>query len=531
MKTKYILLLFTVLFFTSCFDDLNVTPLDPRAQTPDQVYQDPANVEKGLLKIYSVWAISGQDGIGSSDILGLDPGNAQLLRSWWNIQVITTDECKNAWKDDAWVPEINGILWSDIQNESLEGVYQRCMYIVALSNEFLLRTTNIAAEANPVQVRAEARFNRALAYYTLMDIYAIPPFITENNYSKAPAPLNRSDLFAWIDTELNDIYASLPDARKGTYGRADKGAVDALLARMYLNAEVYTGKAMYTECIAACNRILSPSTGYALASDYSNIFKADNNTAAGSEIIFPIVFSGVGTETYGGMTYLIASSRAQEDVREDRDGLVEAWGGNRSTQNLVNKFEFADPNNKTANTILDKRGIFFSDNRSINISTTPINTFLQEGWSVYKFKNVTSTGAPGSNNRRPDTDFPLFRLGDVYLMYAESVVRGGQGGSRATALSYINALRKRGYGNDIHSISDSQMTKEFILDERARELYWEGTRRTDLIRYGLYTGSGYLWAFKGGVASGVAVSETRNVCPIPVSDMAVNQNLKQNPGY
>lgn len=519
------LILFT---FSACFNDLDVSPLDPNANTPEQIYRDPANVEKGLLKIYSVWAISGLDGAGSSDLVGLDPGNSQLLRSWWNMQVVSTDECKNAW-GDAWVSEMNGILWSDAPNESIEGVYHRAMYIVALANEFLLRTTDISPEAKPAQVRAEARYCRALAYYTLMDTYGRPPFITEDNFSLQPSQISREELFNWIVNELNQIRESLPAAKTGQYGRADQGAVDALLARIYLNAEVYIGKNMYTECLAACKRVIDG--GYSIVPNYADLFKADNGIVARNEIIFPIVFSGAATETYGGTTYLIFSSRATSDVVTERDGVNGGWGGNRSTQNLVNKFEFSNPNAKTADNILDKRGIFYSTDRSMNITTTPIGTFLQEGWSVFKFKNITSTGELGSSLAWPDTDFPMFRLADIYLMYAEAVVRGGQGGDINTALGYVNQLRARGYGDNNHAITSSQLTKEFILDERSRELYWEGTRRTDLIRYGLFTSSDYVWPMKGGVITGVGVDPTRNLYPIPISDLSVNSSLTQNPGY
>lgn len=530
MKVKYILSIFSGLALTlsSCLGDLNVQPLDENVVTGDVAYSDPASYTKGLMKIYSVWAISGQEGEGSTDIQDLDPGNAQLLRSWWTLQEVTTDECKNAWPD-AWVNEINNMTWTNTKNEPIEGVYQRCMFIVALANEYIKRLGSAPSEVNPAQLKAEARFCRALAYYTLLDQYARPPFITESNFSVAPSPMSREELFNWVVTELNDIEKDLPAARQGIYGRADQGAVNALLARIYLNAEVYTGKAMYTECITACNKVIAG--GYGLTADYSNLFKADNNIVAKNEIIFPICFDGAATKTWGGMTALICGSRGGGEVQLSTDGVSAGWDGYRSTQNLVNKFAFADNNNRTAANILDKRGIFYSENRSVEIKTSSVGTFTSEGWAVYKFKNVKSDGSLASDTQFPDTDFPMFRLADVYLMYAEAVLRGGTGGDKTTALGYINNLRKRGYGNDSGAITSGQLTTDFILDERSRELYWEGTRRTDLIRYGLYTSGTYRWPFKGGVLEGVAIDATRNLFPIPVTDLSVNGNLSQNPGY
>jgi hypothetical protein len=215
-------------------------------------------------------------------------------------------------------------------------------------------------------------------------------------------------------------------------------------------------------------------------------------------------------------------------------GISGGWDGFRGTPELVMKFDYQDNANPKADEILDKRGIFYDKHRSIDITTSVTGTFTTEGWAVYKYTNLRSDGQPGSNTTFPDTDFPMFRLADVYLMYAEAVARGGQGGSMGTAVQYVNALRRRAYGDTSHGVTEVWLQENGyrnILDERCRELYWEGTRRTDLIRYGLFTSSGYVWTFKGGVLSGVGVNNRYNVFPIPVTDLSVNGNLKQNEGY
>jgi hypothetical protein len=156
---------------------------------------------------------------------------------------------------------------------------------------------------------------------------------------------------------------------------------------------------------------------------------------------------------------------------------------------------------------------------------------FNHGYAVTKWKNVKSTGGAGSNATHPDTDQPIFRLADAYLMYAEAVLRGGQGGTPATALDYVNQIRTKAYGSTAGNITQDQLTLSFILDERARELYWEGYRRTDLIRYGLFTGSGYIWQWKGGVQAGIATDAKYNLYPIPDADLGANPNLVQNTGY
>ena len=217
---------------------------------------------------------------------------------------------KNAW-NDAWCTEVNYMTWTTNKVEPIEGVYQRCMYIVALVNEFLKNIPNAPESIDKESYIAQARFNRAFAYYILMDMFALPPFITEKNYSIEPAPLSREDLFNWIEAELNEIKPNLPSPRS-EYGVADQAVASSLLARMYLNAEVYTGKARYSECINACNEVIK--AGYQLADNYADLFKADNgeNPDTKKEIIYPIIFDGDKTQSWG-MAAIIIGARGAED--------------------------------------------------------------------------------------------------------------------------------------------------------------------------------------------------------------------------
>lgn len=136
----------------------------------------------------------------------------------------------------------------------------------------------------------------------------------------------------------------------------------------------------------------------------------------------------------------------------------------------------------------------------------------------------------GSTTAFSDVDVPVFRLAEMYLIYAEAVKRGGTGDANL-ALTYINLLRTRAYGNTSGNITASDLTLDFILDERARELYWEGHRRTDLVRFEKFTQNSYLWPWKGGVASGTGVQDFKNLYPLPSADLNVNRNLHQNTGY
>jgi hypothetical protein len=185
--------------------------------------------------------------------------------------------------------------------------------------------------------------------------------------------------------------------------------------------------------------------------------------------------------------------------------------------------------NKVFSDRKDKRAIFYTAGQDTTSIADP--TIFSEGYLSAKWKNVTSTGVAGSNNTFVDTDFPLFRLGEVYLNYAEAVLRGGAGGDATTALSYVNKLRERAYGNTSGDITSGQLNLNFMIDERGRELHWEMFRRTDLIRFGLFTGGTYLWDWKGNVQAGAATDAHLNLFPLPASDLLLNNNLKQNPGY
>ena len=168
------------------------------------------------------------------------------------------------------------------------------------------------------------------------------------------------------------------------------------------------------------------------------------------------------------------------------------------------------------------------------MALTDISNFDQ-GLHVNKYKNIRSDGGPISDVQRnfADVDFPVFRLSEMYLIYAEAVLRGGTGGDAATALTYINLIRARAGATPFVAgdLSPTATGLQNILNERGRELYWEGHRRTDLIRYGQLTTGTYLWQWKGGVASGTAVDTKYNIFPIPSTNRTSNPNLTQNAGY
>ena len=265
-------------------------------------------------------------------------------------------------------------------------------------------------------------------------------------------------------------------------------------------------------------------------SAYDELFLADNNSnGAQNEAIFALNFDGNNGRSYGGSTFLVKAAIGGA-MKSGDYGVNGGWGGPRSTKALVSKFESTTKNAAGEPTAWkDKRAMFFTNGQTYEINN--VGTFA-EGYAVYKWSNKTSKGGNGNDatGEFVDTDIPVIRLAEIYLNYAEAVLRGGTGGDRATALNLVNQLRTRAYGNTSGNITDGLLNLDFILDERSREMYWEGTRRTDLIRFKKYI-TGYNWPFKGGVQSGTSVDATKAIFPIPNNIIVINPNLTQNPGY
>lgn len=519
-----IALLLLVFGFSACTD----LDLEPKSTaTAPVLLTDAGSYRAFIARVYAGLAVTGQQGpAGQADISSLDEGFSNYLRQYWQFQELTTDEAVIGWGDEG-LPDLHNQTWTGA-NQFVRAIYYRIFFQVSMANEFLKESTPALLESRGIPMvdrpeielyRAEARFLRALSYLHAIDLFGDVPFYTEENGvgSEAPPQLPRENVFDFIESELSEIEAILPAPGQNEYGRADKAAVWMLQARLYLNAEVYTGDAKYSEALTAVNKVISSGV-YSLSDTYDKLFLADNNTSP--EIIWAILFDGESTQTWGGMTYLVhAPVGGSMDPAEF--GINGGWSGLRTTSALVNKF----PDETGA---LDQRAMFYTDGQNKEIND--ISNF-NDGYAITKYKNVTSDGVPGKDLTHIDTDFPMFRLAEAYLIYAEAVLRGGTGGDISTAVGYINQLRERAYGGaTTGNITTNDLTLDFILDERARELYWEGHRRTDLIRFDQFTENG-VWPWKGGVKEGKTTNSYLNILPFPSSEFLANKNLDQNPGY
>lgn len=515
----------------SCVGDLDVTPIDPNVSAT-------VNIDGLFNKCYGNFVLAGNGGAnGDVDIDGLDGGTTGFVRQMFNANELTTDEAICGWSDEG----ISSFCFNsyDASHPMLKGYYARITTGITYCNQYLS-----LGDADQ-QKNAEIRFIRAFDYSLLLDAWGNPPFSLE--VGKKPVQYTSKQLFDWLIKELTEIEPMLADAKakKSTdagYGRVDKAAAWLLLARLYLNAEVYTGEAHWQDAETWAEKVIT--SPYKLNtksvngwSAYQMLFMGDNGeTDAAYEAIFPLLNDGLVTTSWGCSEFVIAGCFADDmfanpNNTSGTNGLSgQSWGGNRARPDLVKKFF---PNGdapsvesyKMPQQAGDDRAIFWGKDRTLNVEKV---SDFKSGFSVAKFVNWKSDGSAGHDATFADMDFFLMRAAEAYLTYAEADARLNGGKTTAKGTEYINALRSRAHATtrtDSYSLSN-------ICDEWSREFYFEGRRRMDLIRFNRYGGSnGYNWQWKGGAYAGTNFQEYRNVFAIPSQDLTANKNLKQNPGY
>ena len=528
---------------TSCVGDLNTLPLNRTEPVSEYVYGTSKQAYlEGLTKLYFQFVSN-----DLTDMQPMDGGASELIRAFWSVQETTTDEAKCSWENDAWVRALNTNTWTGVQNDAIYAVYVRTLQGIAFVNEYLRQTApdrlterGISSElASEIQVyRAEARFIRAYLYWMALDCFGSVPFTTENSPfggTYFPSQASRSDIYDYCVSELQSLLSAqsvLPSAQ-ANYPRADKGSAAGLLARLYLNSEVYTGVPRWAEAKSICEDIFT--MGYSLSPSYSDLFRGDNgqNTSARGEFLWAVDYDNNNINSYGGTTYILSASMAATDITDQSrpNGQVNGWAGLRVPYEFVSEyFGVSGQDYETgAYDVVDQRGATFYIKGRKESMDGALYDFMS-GWTNLKYNNIPHNQTNQSylpqsatiNNS--NVDFPMIRLGEIYLIYAEACM---QLGNSSTALPYLAALSQRAA-----VAPPSEITPDFLVAERARELYWEAHRRTDLIRFGLYNSGDYLWPYKGGDSySGSGFPAYKCIFPLPPTELATNKALVQNPGY
>ena len=524
---KYIALALATLFVAvSCVKDLDVTPIDPNTVLPKDVLKDQAAFTSLLAKCYQGLASSSSWGPGGDpDIHGVDGGYGQYLRALINMQDLTTDVVTCVWNDGN-LFDIHNMTWN-ASNEYILSMYYRIFYQIGLCNEFIRQSQ--ASEISGYSLKdtyiAEARALRLLSYYHAIDMFGNVPFSDETGSvgSEGPEQISRADLIVWMEKEAKELLEdnALAEPGKNEYGRADKGLVQMILAKLYLNAEIWSGTERYADCATLAETIIKE---YPLHPVYADLFCADNHlcsantTYNGDEIIFVSPQDGIMLQSYGSTNFIVFActwTDANTGIVMDAGarGVSSGWGGLSLTGTFTSKFEDTDA-----------RAMFYKgDGLEQYIDYLRGANSESNGYKSLKYTNVNHDGTAAQAQGFVDTDFPIFRSADAYLMYAECAARDKA--DKTKGQNYLNDIRHRA------GMGDLALTLDNIIDERGRELYLEGVRRQDLIRFGLFTSDKYLWEFKGGVQDGQAVDDHFNLFPLTSGDVNANGKLTQNPGY
>lgn len=551
---------------TSCVGDLDQMPKDPNSTTPGNFTENPKEyLQEVMGKCYSSLAVSGQGGPGGdADISGLDGSASNWSRVIFMLNEFTTDEVNWIWPDVG-VFDFCTNTWGS-SNGNLYGAYGRFYTHIAVCNDFIRSVRdNLYGLSGEDQALAdqfvlEARALRALSYYYVIDFFGNASWAWDDMaYGETPEQITRTELFNRLTADLEEVLADFKES--GIYGRVGRDGVEALLCRYYLNAEVFTGTPMYDKCWDHARNIIARHQGggfqgTGLANDYLALFCANNDMfmpggslSGQNEILWGIPFAYPYTQSYGGTMFLIAAGISAANMPTVLYGLNADWSCMHARQQFAEKFDFS------AGTSADGRTyLWCTENQGFSIANTEFSTFT-DGYAAIKFTNAYANpdgtmprntyadptsghtfnwaglgqvnGLPAQVNDFSDTDFPIIRLADVYLMAAECALRGA--GDRETGRAYANAVRERAGVSAWNSV---EFNLNNLIDERARELYWENVRRTDLIRFGLFTGSAYNWAWKNNTPSGSSIPDYMKLFPIPSDIMATyGSAFQQNPGY
>ena len=533
----------------SCVKDLDVEPIDPSLQND-------VTAEQLFNKCYSVFATSGNNGGDDNvDVAGLDGGFQHKFRQMWNSNELTTDEAICGWGDEGISSYCHNSY--DASHPMLRGYYYGLCIGITFCNQYLEVFNDYDATMS-----AEIRFLRAFQFYLLTDAFGNIPFTTKISGDN-PEQYSRAQVCEFIESELKDIIGEgsgsqvLSDPMPKNYGqegfgRVDKAAAWMLLARLYLNSQVYTGTPRWAEARDYAKKVMDSS--YKLFTNdyegvgidgvtrkfsaYQMLFMGDNGTnGAMVEAVFPVIQYGTRTTSWGGSNFLICSTFDGDmhpypyDATEV-NGLYNnsTWGGNRARPELIKKF-FSDieaPEGHAYDVAAaagDDRALFETEGRHLNVEN---ESDFKYGYATAKFTNFKCDGSKGSDITFADAQLMYMRAAEAYLTYAEAVTRlAGSGAAPADAVDAINKVRERA-----HATKKASYSLNDILDEWSRQFYFEGRRRVDLIRFGKFGGTtDYKWQWKGGAYAGRDFEAYRNVFAIPNDDILANHNLKQNEGY
>ncbi len=541
-----------------CVNDLNTTPIDPNSSTS-------FNQDRMFTKCYACMALIGQSGPGSdSDVEDIDAGTSGFYRTIWYCNELSTDEAWWIW-DEPEAKQLNQTNWTGT-NTMIRAIYTRLNLNIKYCNHYLNYAKGDSQEEQYRQ--AEVRFIRALHYYHLMDMYLYVPFSIEES-TEYPHFKPRHEIYAWLVDELKDLIDKLPAARVSDY-RVGKAAAQLLLARTYLNADIYNkynsawvANKTWDKALEMATAVINDNPQHSLVTEkittdsafvytaYQQLFMGDNHRKEIiKESLLQIYQDGLYAQSHASSMMLVGAPRIAGMTAW---GIEAEWSSMRTSPTMVDKF--LDPMGIDRNTALEMKYDEYEmpaklhDDRAILCSYAPATgytfslkgdqdigdtKYLFDSWAALKFTGVYSSAAlpklsPRQSNDWPDTDIPLLRLAEAYMIQAEANFRSG---NVAGALDIINnVIRARANADPLPSLDE-----QTLLDEWSREFYYEGRRRIDLVRFGRFFGEAadvnrYHWEGRMAKNDGVqnyvtGTPEYMNWFPIPSEDKRSNPNYK-----
>lgn len=535
----------------SCVGDLDLDPIDPNLDPNPSTER----LIKEAMECYQGLATSGNEGPGSSIISGLDNGRGQYTRAIFMMNEFPTDECIWIWKDDGIYDLVTNTYNSD--NGNIYGTYSRLYAHIAVCNKFIADAAG-NSDAEVLKLVDEVRALRALSYYWVCDIFGRATFTLEEPVGQNPEQIERVALYKWLVGELTDLVEHGKLDRTPVYGRVGLDGAEALLARLYLNAQVYAAADpaylaatdTWALCSQHCENIIARHQGggyqgSGLANHYLNVFSRNNDqympgggNTAENEILWGIPFDSDRLQSYGGTMFLINGAVADELGMKAADyGCSNAWKCMKATKEFSEHFTAETQDARWQLWVRGKKPYINSNGdpaeHEYKIANEEFGSW-GDGYVCIKWNglvadnngNLTTGGLDPL--QFPSTDLGLIRLSDVYLMYVEAFVQG-RAGTSANAVKYVNFVRGRA---GVSTWTTGDLTPDNILAERCRELYWELTRRSDLVRFGKFTGPDQmLWSWKGNALEGNTIDARYNVMPIPANILSASPSYKQNPGY
>ncbi|WP_025415065.1 RagB/SusD family nutrient uptake outer membrane protein [Gemmatirosa kalamazoonensis] len=504
--TSTLLLLVPAVGALSC-TDLTVTPKD--ALTPSNAFRSDAEVLAGVASVYAQLR--------------------QTVENYYNISEISSGEMIVPTRGSDWYD--NGVWVEEYQqgwtaNSALgigdiNGVWNAMFSGIARAN-LMIDVINTAGGASKDTTLAELRTLRAWYYYVLQDFFGGVPLVTSTEVKQYPRS-SRDEIFKFIESELKASAANLPTKWPDAFsGRVTKGAANAILASLYLNAQVYDGNvtaagltkgtARWQDAISAANAVINSGV-YSLATDWKSNFSTDNHNSP--ENIFYVQHTaqpGLGM------------SLQMRSLHYNQTGVNGGpWNGFSTTAEVYRRWDAADPRRSmwlvgpqrsfdTGQPTTDRQGnpLIFTDTIG-NITAANEN----EGVRPYKFPVLSS--AP-SGDAFPN-NYPIYRLAEMYLIRAEAQNELGQ---TAAAIADVNIVRRRVGLAALNTGMSQADARTAIFAERQFELAAEGKYRQDAIRAGVYTAARQ---FK------TAKEPYKILMPIPATQIQTNPLLTQNPGY